>query len=37
MTIQRNDPFQPRTYDDSGIGHMGLIDFLLDPHSLETM
>ena len=23
--------------DNDGIGHIGLIDFLLDPHSLETL
>ena len=32
-----NDPFQTRTYDDSGIAYIGLVDFLLDPHSLETL
>mgnify|MGYP003296573876 CR=1 FL=1 len=32
-----NDPFQTRTYDDSGIAYIGLIDFLLDPNSLETL
>lgn len=32
-----NDPFQNRTYDDNGIAYIGLIDFLLDPHSLETL
>ena len=32
-----NDPFQTRTYDDNGIAYIGLIDFLLDPHSLETL
>ena len=24
-----NAPFQTRTYDDSGIAHIGLVDFLL--------
>jgi len=32
-----NDPFQTRTYDNDGIAYIGLIDFLLDPHSLETL
>ena len=32
-----NDPFQTRTYDDSGIAYIGLLDFLLDPNSLETL
>lgn len=32
-----NDPFQTRTYDDSGIAYIGLLDFLLDPKSLETL
>ena len=32
-----NDPFQTRTYDDNGIAYIGLIDFLLDPKSLETL
>ena len=32
-----NDPFQTRTYDDSGIAYIGLVDFLLDPHSLEAL
>ena len=32
-----NDTFQTRTYDDNGIAYIGLIDFLLDPHSLETL
>ena len=32
-----NDPFQTRTYDDSGIAYIGLVDFLLDPKSLETL
>jgi len=31
------DPFQTRTYDDTGIAYIGLIDFLLDSHSLETL
>ena len=32
-----NDPFQTRTYDDTGIAYIGLLDFLLDPNSLETL
>ncbi len=32
-----NDPFQTRTYDDCGIAYIGLVDFLLDPRSLETL
>lgn len=32
-----NDPLQPKTYDDSGIAYIGLLDFLLDPKSLETL
>ena len=32
-----NDPFQTRTYDDNGIAYIGLIDFLLNPKSLETL
>ncbi len=32
-----NDPFQTRTYDDNGIAYIGLIDFLLDPKSLEAL
>ena len=32
-----NDPFQTKTYDDSGIAYIGLVDFLLDPRSLETL
>ena len=32
-----NDTFQPRTYDDNGIAYIGLLDFLLDPKSLETL
>ncbi len=32
-----NDPFQTRTYDDNGIAYIGLVDFLLDPLSLETL
>ena len=32
-----NDPFQNRTYDDCGIAYIGLLDFLLDPKSLETL
>ena len=31
-----NDPFQTRTYDNDGIAYIGLVDFLLDPKSLET-
>ena len=30
-----NDPLQPRTFDNDGIGYMGLVDFLLDPHALD--
>ena len=32
-----NDPFQTRTYDDNGIVYIGLVDFLLDSRSLETL
>ncbi len=32
-----NDPLQPKTYDDCGIAYIGLLDFLLDPKSLETL
>ena len=32
-----NDTFQPRTYDDNGIAYISLLDFLLDPKSLETL
>ncbi len=32
-----NDPLQPKTYDDCGIAYIGLLDFLLDPMSLETL
>lgn len=32
-----NNPFQTRTYDDSGIAYIGLVDFLLDPHALDTL
>jgi hypothetical protein len=32
-----NDPFQTRTYDNDGIAYIGLVDFLLDPKSLETI
>ena len=32
-----NDPFQSRTYDNDGIAYMSLIDFLLDPKSIETL
>ena len=32
-----NDPFQTRTYDDTCIAYIGLLDFLLDPKSLETL
>ena len=32
-----NDPFQTRPYDDSGIAYIGLVDFLLDIRSLETL
>ena len=32
-----NDPFQTRTYDNDGIAYIGLVDFLLDPKSLETL
>jgi predicted AAA+ superfamily ATPase len=32
-----NDPFQTRTYDYNGIAYIGLIDFLLNPKSLETL
>ena len=30
-----NDPLQPRTFDNDGIGYMGLVDFLLDPNALD--
>ena len=32
-----NDPFQTRTYDDTSIAYIDLLDFLLDPNSLETL
>ena len=32
-----NDPLQAKTYDDNGIAYIGLVDFLLDPHSLDTL
>ena len=30
-----NDPLQPKTFDNDGIGYMSLVDFLLDPTALE--
>lgn len=30
-----NDPLQPKTFDNDGIGYMGLVDFLLNPNALD--
>lgn len=34
---ETNDPFQATAYDDDGIAYMGLVDFLLDPESVEKI